>query len=80
MNETEVINPTRVTVSFHSSSAKDGREAYNIQVLEGATEEEAVRVMALAKKLRGEAIAALQPDRNEVIDRLEQSLSNGKRA
>ena len=54
-------SPAKVIIAFHSSSTKDGREAYTVTVLEGATEEEAERVMAIAQKLRQEAIDALSP-------------------
>lgn len=72
----ETITPIRVTVSFKKSSSRDGSEGFDIDVLEGADEEEAERVMALAKKLRQEALDAIKGPSLE--EQLEASVNGGK--
>jgi hypothetical protein len=72
MNEHEEARP-RVSVSFKRSSTKDAGEGFDIDVYEGCPEGEADRVMALAKKLREEAIEALKP--KPLLEQLEESLS-----
>ena len=61
MESNEDLNTARVIVRFHSSSTKDGKEAYQVTVLAGATEDEAEQAMKMAKKLRAEALEALKP-------------------
>ncbi len=75
MNEHEEARP-RIAVSFKRSSTKDAGEGFDIDVYEGADEKEATRVMALAKRLREEAIEALKP--KSVMERLEESLAASK--
>ena len=50
----------RVSVAFKKSSTKDAGEGFDVDVREGATEDEATRVMAMALRLRETALAALR--------------------
>ena len=68
----------RVIVKFASSTSKDGRESYSVTVLEGASEAEGTKVMALAKRLRTEALEAIKPPSLE--QQLAESLRNGGKA
>ena len=70
----------KVGVWFKKSSTKDGGEGYEIWVGEGAEEGEATRVMALAQRLRNEAVATLKTPvtpRDEMVDQLEASIAAG---
>ena len=72
MNETQSV-ASRIKVSFKKSSSDKGQEGFDIEVLEGATEAEAERVMAIAQKLRQEAMTALGKIVN-ISEQLEDSL------
>ena len=64
MNDTTETR-TRVIVNFRTSSTKGGQEAYEVTVMEGATQDEADKVMALALHLRAKAEAALTLNKTE---------------
>ncbi len=59
MSEEYEAPRSRVSVTFKRSSTKDGGEGFDLYVGEGASEAEADRVMALALKLRSEALRRL---------------------
>ena len=73
MNETQSV-ASRIKVSFKKSSSDRGQEGFDIEVLEGATEAEAERVMAIAQKLRQEAIYSLKPETASASEMVEASL------
>ena len=83
------LDKPRVSVSFKRSSTKDAGEGWDITVEEGATEDEANRVMDLAKKLREQALEALnskyivncgawQVQRDAAITALRERLKQGE--
>ena len=51
---------SRVSVTLTKSSTKDGGEGHSIFVGEGADEIEAVRMLAIALRLRQELLATLK--------------------
>ena len=73
--ETSEVTPIRVTISFKKASTKEGSEGFDIEVLEGANEEEAKRVMGIARNLRLEALEAIS---NDLAMQLEASINGGK--
>ena len=74
-NETQLSDQPKVRVSLKRSSSKDGVEGWDIDVAEGATDEEAKRVMALALSLRMEAREALGLEPSvHYTEQLEESL------
>ena len=70
MNDDTDQPVSRVTVDFHSSSTKDGREAYRISVSEGASQVEADRVLAIALNLRAQAKAAVAAPADDTLTKL----------
>lgn len=74
MDYSPLTQPARVSVSFKRSSTKDAGEGFDIDVSEGATEEEAQRVLKLALDLRQSALAALTG--KGLVEQLEESLTN----
>ena len=59
MNEQDTEARAKVWVSFKRATTKDGGEGFDISVAEDCDEQEAARVMALAKGLRQQALDAL---------------------
>ena len=67
------VQPARIKIGFHKSSAKDGGWGCDIELMEGYDDVEATRVMAGAKRLRDEAIEAMKPP--SVEQQFEQVIS-----